>query len=304
MRCLNLLFVLSACTPPNPLLVRGTLFGVANNRCAVAALSGGDLISSTWTECTPSSPLDAVPGRSDDGWFVAFTDTDSGQRKLFDPSGRLLATGNSSLTAFTGYGGRWYAASATTLEVFDGTRFGPAQGTSSSTSYFDIGSNGAALFSLEVDASRKTLVREHLLSGGSLVPGRIVELPRLSEAVRIAETDATSVLLTERTRSLWARVSLDGSSTGAWVAGSQGCLGGNALHVFSSPLLQRFAGGASSQAQLPDIDGILCTCDPERVLLLRGASLAAFDWRTQVVTAMPSDVMVTYRMLLTCAQQD
>lgn len=301
MRCLNILLVLSACSPPKPLPVRGTLFGVAKNRCVIAALSGGDPVSAVWAECTPASPLDGVPGRSDDGWFVAFTDTNSGQRKLFDPSGRVLATGNSSLTAFTGYGGRWYATAATTLEVFDGTSFGPAQPTPVGTSYFDIGSNGAALLSLEMDASRRLAIREHLLRADSLVAGRVVELPQHGEAVRIAETDATSVLLTERTRSLWARVGLDGSSTGAWVAGTQGCLGGNAFHVLAAPLVQRFFDGASSQASLPPTDGILCTCDPERVLLLRGSSLSSFDWRTQVETAISSDVSLTYRMLLTCS---
>lgn len=291
----------AACEQPVQPPITGTLFGVARSQCLLSTVSGGAVISSEWTECTPASRLDAVPGRSSDGWFVAFTDGDSGQRRVFDPKGNLLAVGASSLTGFAGLDGRWYASAATTIEMFDSTGFRPLVSSAPGTQYFDISIGGKGLVVLEADAQRRALLREFVPAGGSLVDGRVVELPLLADAVRITEWDETSVLLTDRARSRWARVAIVGASTPSWVAGAQACLGGDALHVFSAGTIERFANGGVLRAKLPDgTDGILCTCDPDRLFVLRQQSVSSFDWQTETESAVPGDKKLTFRMLLRC----
>lgn len=294
------LLALCSCSPPRPPPVQGTLFGVSRHFCIEASLSGGDLVSSSMNECTPMSPLERVAGRSDDGWFVTFTDSELGQRQLFSSAGAVLATASSSLTAFVGLEGRWFGVASNTVQVSDGGPFKAILTATPGSQYLDIGAVGGKLVVLELDASRNAVLREYSLSGDALVAERTLELPLLKDAVRIAETDATSVLLAERSREFWARVALDGSSSNVWIPGTQACLGGNALHSLWAGSLRRLADGVSTQTDLAATDGLVCTCDPDRVLLLRGASVVAFDWKTQLETVLPSDINLTSPMLLRC----
>lgn len=292
---------LAACTP-EPAPIDGTLFGVSRSWCVLASLAGGDLRASTRVECIPATPLEARAGRTTDGWFVAFTDPVTSQRRVADPTGRLLVEDGANSTVFASVGGRWFGASLWTVEAVDSTPPRTQLTAPSGASYLDLSSVGDSLLVLQKDGTGAVSLHQHQVSGDALGAGRVLELPLLAAAVRIAESDTSSVLLTEPGRGLWARVALDGSSTGTWVAGTQACLGGNALHLFSARLLERFADGVLSQARLSeDTDGLLCTCDRDRVLLLRGGSVFSFDWRTQQETAMPSDVQLTHGMLLRCA---
>lgn len=294
---------LAACTH-EPAPVNGTLFGVSRTRCLLGFLAGGDLRGSTLTECIPDTPLEARAGRTTDGWFVAFTDPGTSQHRVADPTGRLLVEDGASSTVFASVGGHWFGASLRAVEAVDSTPPRAQLTATSGTSYLDLTSVGDSLLVLQKDVAGAVSLHEHQVSGDTLGAGRVLELPLLAAAVRIAESDASSVLLTEPGRGLWARVALDGSTTGTWVAGTGACLGGNALHVFSKRLLERFADGVSSQARLSeDTTGVLCTCDRDRVLLLRGGSVFSFDWRTQRETAMPSDVQLTHGMLLRCAER-